>query len=241
VVWNITLVVKALAIVVRSVVWVGKVIVGSLSDATKFIYKFLLPVRLIAQAFVAAGKIIYSVWQILTGDVSLLDGLKAIGGAVFDFLATPFRWARDVISGVWNFISSVFDGMVRFFVAAGERIVSVFMNLPLVSTLRNLFATVRSFFSGDMTFFEAGKKMLVTLGEGIWSAVTYPFRMLKNALGKLRSLLPFSDAGLACRFDSVPNTGQCRQNSTSDKGEHFCRQCQGREHSIRQCFKKGFT
>jgi hypothetical protein len=53
---------------------------------------------------------------------------------------------------------------------------------------------VRSFFSGDMTFFEAGKKMLVTLGEGIWSAVTYPFRMLKNALGKLRSLLPFSDA-----------------------------------------------
>ena len=105
-------------------------IVGSLSYATKFIYKFLLPVRLIAQAFVAAG----------------------------------------------------------------ERIVSVFMNLPLVSTLRNLFATVRSFFSGDMTFFEAGKKMLVTLGEGIWSAVTYPFRMLKNALGKLRSLLPFSDA-----------------------------------------------
>ena len=194
VVWNITMVVKALAIVVRSVVWVGKVIVGSLIYATKFIYKFLLPVRLIAQAFVAAGKIIYSVWQILTGDVSLLDGLKAIGGAVFDFLATPFRWARDVISGVWSFITSVFDGMVRFFVAAGERIVSIFMNLPIVSTLRNLFATVRSFFSGDMTFFEAGKKMLVTLGEGIWSAVTYPFRMLKNALGKLRSLLPFSDA-----------------------------------------------
>ena len=50
VVWNITMVVKALAIVVRSVVWVGKVIVGSLIYATKFIYKFLLPVRLIALA-----------------------------------------------------------------------------------------------------------------------------------------------------------------------------------------------
>jgi len=194
VVWNITMVVKALAIVVRSVVWVGKVIVGSLIYAAKFIYKFLLPVRLIGQAFVAAGKIIYSVWQILTGDVSLLDGLKAIGGAVFDFLATPFRWARDVVSRAWNLITSVFDGLIRFFVATGERIVNVFMNLPLVSTLRNLFSAVKSFFSSDMTFFEAGKKMLITLGEGIWSAVTYPFRMLKNALGKLRSLLPFSDA-----------------------------------------------
>jgi hypothetical protein len=57
-----------------------------------------------------------------------------------------------------------------------------------------MFATVRSFFAGDTTFFEAGKKLLVTLGEGIWSAVTYPFTMLKNALGKLRNLLPFSDA-----------------------------------------------
>ena len=53
---------------------------------------------------------------------------------------------------------------------------------------------MRSFFAGDTTFFEAGKKLLVTLGEGIWSAVTYPFTMLKNALGKLRNLLPFSDA-----------------------------------------------
>ncbi len=68
------------------------------------------------------------------------------------------------------------------------------MNLPLVSTIRNLFATVKAFFSGDLTFFEAGKKLLVTLGKGIWSAVTYPFNMLKNALGKLRKLLPFSDA-----------------------------------------------
>ena len=53
---------------------------------------------------------------------------------------------------------------------------------------------MRSFFAGDTTFFEAGKRLLITLGEGIWSAVTYPFTMLKNALGKLRNLLPFSDA-----------------------------------------------
>jgi len=192
--WNLSLIVRALAVVVRSVVWVGKVIVGSLVGATKFIYKFLLPVRMIGEAFVAAGKIVYAVWQVLTGDISLLDGLKAIGGAVYDLLATPFRWARDVVVGVWNFISGIFTSIGRLVADAAGQIGQAILNLPIISTLRDLFATVRSFFAGDTTFFEAGKKLLVTLGEGIWSAVTYPFTMLKNALGKLRNLLPFSDA-----------------------------------------------
>jgi len=192
--WNLSLIVRALAVVVRSVVWVGKIIVGSLVGATKFIYKFLLPVRMIGEAFVAAGKIVYAVWQVLTGDISLLDGLKAIGGAVYDFLATPFRWARDVVVGVWNFISGIFTSIGRLLADAAGQIGQAILNLPIISTLRDLFATVRSFFAGDTTFFEAGKKLLITLGEGIWSAVTYPFTMLKNALGKLRNLLPFSDA-----------------------------------------------
>ena len=192
--WNLSLIVRALAVVVRSVVWVGKVIVGSLVGAAKFIYKFLLPVRMIGEAFMAAGKIVYAVWQVLTGDISLLDGLKAIGGAVYDFLATPFRWARDVVVGVWNFISGIFTSIGRLVADAAGQIGQAILNLPIISTLRDMFATVRSFFAGDTTFFEAGKKLLITLGEGIWSAVTYPFTMLKNALGKLRNLLPFSDA-----------------------------------------------
>ena len=192
--WNLSLIVRALAVVVRSVVWVGKIIVRSLIGATKFIYKFLLPVRMIGEAFVAAGKMVYAVWQVLTGDISLLDGLKAIGGAVYDFLATPFRWARDVVVGVWNFISGIFTSIGRLVADAAGQIGQAILNLPIISTLRDLFATVRSFFAGDTTFFEAGKKLLVTLGEGIWSAVTYPFTMFKNALGKLRNLLPFSDA-----------------------------------------------
>jgi hypothetical protein len=192
--WNLTIVFRTLAVVVRGFVWMGKVIVGALVNTAKFIYKFLLPVRLIAAAFIAAGKIIYAVWQVLTGDISLLEGLKAIGGAVFDFLATPFRWARDVVVGVWNFISGIFTSIGRLVTDAAAMIGNAFLNLPIISSLRDLFATIRSFFTGDTTFFEAGKKLLITLGEGIWSAVTYPFTMLKNALSKLRGLLPFSDA-----------------------------------------------
>jgi TP901 family phage tail tape measure protein len=192
--WNLTVIFRTLAVVVRAFVWAGKIIVGALVHAAKFINKFLLPIRLMAAAFVAAGKIIYAVWQVLTGDISLIEGLKAIGGAVFDFLATPFRWVRDVVVGVWNFISIIFTSIGRLVIDAAALIGNAFLNLPIISTLRDLFATIRGFFAGDTTFFEAGKKLLITLGEGIWSAVTYPFTMLKNALSKLRGLLPFSDA-----------------------------------------------
>ena len=99
-----------------------------------------------------------------------------------------------MVVGVWNFISGIFTSIGRLVADAAGQIGQAILNLPIISTLRELFATVRSFFAGDTTFFEAGKKLLVTLGEGIWSAVTYPFTMLKNALGKLRNLLPFSDA-----------------------------------------------
>jgi TP901 family phage tail tape measure protein len=192
--WNLSLIIRALAAVVRTVVWLGKTVVGTMVSAARFVYKFLLPIRLIGEAFLAAGRIIYAVWQVLTGDISLLDGLKSIGGVVFGFLVTPFRWARDVVVGVWNFISGFFTSIGHFVVETASQIAQAVLNLPIISTLRDLFATVQSFFAGDTTFFEAGKKLLITLGKGILSAATYPFTMLKNALGKLRGLLPFSDA-----------------------------------------------
>ncbi|MCB2141524.1 phage tail tape measure protein, partial [bacterium] len=190
----LTLVIKTLAVVVRAAVWVGKVIVGSLVMAGKFIGKFLLPVRMLGQAFVSAGKIIYSVWQILTGDVSLLDGLKAIGGAVFNFLTTPFRWARDVVAGVFGFIRDTFTVIGGFFTTAAARIGEAILNLPVIATLRQMLATVRDLFAGDTTFLEAGKRLIMTLGEGIVSMATYPYRKVKEVLGRIRNLLPFSDA-----------------------------------------------
>jgi len=190
----ITLVIKTLAVLVGAVAWVGKVIVGAFIMAGKFIVKFLLPVRMLGQAFVSAGKIIYAVWQILTGDVSLLDGLKAIGRAVFDFLTTPFCWARDVVVGVWGFISGTFTAMGGFFTSAAARIGEAILNLPIIATLRHLFTTVRDFFTGDTTFLEAGKRLIMTLGDGIVSMATYPYRKVKEVLGKIRNLLPFSDA-----------------------------------------------
>ncbi len=190
----LTMVIRTLVVMVRAVVWTGKVIVDSLIHAGKFAFKFLLPIRLIAQAFISTGKIIYSVWEMLSGDVSMLGGLQAIGGAVFDFIATPFYWLRDVIIGFWNFTTSLFKGLGQLFMGIGQLLGQAIMNLPIVATLRSVFSAVQSYLAGDVTFFEAGKNILMALGNGIWSAVTYPYQMLKNGLGKLRALLPFSDA-----------------------------------------------
>ncbi len=193
-IYPMILVARVLAVVVRAVVWLAKMIVMGFVESARFILKFLLPVRLLVEAFRLAGQVIYSVWQILTGDVSLTEGLKNIGGAVLRFLATPFRWARDVITAIWDGIKVLFVGAWRLLASMASALTSAFLNLPLVSTLVNVFGAVRSFLSGDLGFFEAGKAVLMAFAQGIWATVTFPYQMLKKALGWLRRLLPFSDA-----------------------------------------------
>ena len=193
-IYPMILVARVLAVVARAVVWLAKMIVMGFVESARFILKFLFPVRLLVEAFRLSGQVIYSVWQILTGDVSLTEGLKNIGGAVLRFLATPFRWAWDVITAIWDGIKVLFVGAWRLLGSMASALTSAFLNLPLVSTLVNVFGAVRSFLSGDLGFFEAGKAVLMAFARGIWATVTLPYQMLKKALGWLRRLLPFSDA-----------------------------------------------
>ena len=194
VVYGLVGVIEAVAWVVGAFARLGQAVVTAAVKAGQFLYTFFLPLRLLVEALRMVGRIAATVWQVLSGDLSVTDGLKAIGRAVVDYLATPFRWARDVVTGVWNFVRGLFGTFGRFVTDAAASVLAAFMNLPLVRTLTDVFGAVTSFLAGDTTFFEAGKRILVALGEGIWSAVTYPFEQLKRALGRLRSLLPFSDA-----------------------------------------------
>ncbi len=194
VVYGLVGVIEVVAWVVRAFIGLGKVIVTALIEAGQYLYKFFLPLRLLAQALLLMGRVAATLWQVLTGDLSVLDGLKAIGRAVVDFLATPFRWARDVVAGIWGVLQALFSTVSGFFYSVAATLVRVFMDLPLVGTLTVVFSAVKSFLAGDTTFFEAGKRILIALGKGIWSAATYPFELFKQALGRLRSLLPFSDA-----------------------------------------------
>ena len=194
VVYGLVGVIQVVAWVVRGFVQLGQAVVTSVVKAAQFLYRFFLPLRLLAQALVLVGRVAATLWQVLTGDLSVIDGLKAIGRAVLDYLATPFRWARDVVTGVWGVLQAVFSTVSGFFYSVAAALVRVFVDLPLVRTLTEVFSAVQSFLSGDTTFFEAGKRILIAVGKGIWAAATYPFDVLKQALGWLRSLLPFSDA-----------------------------------------------
>ena len=49
-----------------------------------------------AVVVVAVVKIAYTLWQMLTGNISVLDGLKKIGVAVPGFLLTPFPWVNTM-------------------------------------------------------------------------------------------------------------------------------------------------
>jgi TP901 family phage tail tape measure protein len=194
IIYPLSWVIRLVALVVRAVIWLVKTIVQGVIYAVKLLYKFALPFRLLINAIVAVVKIAYTLWQALTGDISILEGLRSIGGIIIDYLGTPFRWVRDVAVGYWNFIKGLFSGIAGFFKWAGGLIVSAIMNLPLVQTLAGIWRNIRAFFTGDKTFFEAGKGILVAIGKGIWSAITLPFRLIWKALKWVRDLLPFSDA-----------------------------------------------
>ena len=194
VIYGLVGVIETIAWVVRAFATLGKAVVTAAIKAGQFLYRFYLPFRMLIEGLRLAVRIAITLWRVLSGEMSLIDGLRTIGRAVMDYLTAPFRWARDVVTSVWDFVSGLFGSFGRFVSSAAASVVGALRNLPIVRTLLDIFGEVRRFFAGDITFFEAGKNILIALGEGIWSAVTYPFEMLKRALGWLRSLLPFSDA-----------------------------------------------
>ncbi len=194
VIYPLVFVIRTVALVVRAVVWLGRVIIGAFIAAAPYVYEFFLPLRMLVQGLLMVGRVAYTVWRMIIGQVSVVDGLKSIGGAIFQFLSTPFAWVRDVASATWGYLRGMFSAVGGFFRSAGTALLSIFTNLPVVGTLARMFGTVRAFLSGQFSFSEAGKEILITLAQGMWSAATYPFEMMRRALGWLRRLLPFSDA-----------------------------------------------
>lgn len=195
VIWNLSLLVRGLAVVVRAITWAAKIIVAGLVWAGKFAYRFLLPVRMIAQAFVAAGRIIHTVWRILTGDMSVVNGLKAIAGAVGQFLLTPFQWAKDVLAGLWSGLKSIPSAIGSLFAGLGNVILLPFR------LIGHVFEWIRGFFIGDGggilgNVFSFGASILRMLGGGILSLALLPLRLLQDVFGKVLGFFSGGEGGL---------------------------------------------
>jgi phage-related protein len=174
-------VIRIVAAVVQGIVWFGKTVVTAFVAAAPYVYRFSLPLRMIVQALLAVGRVAYAVWRMLSGDISVVDGLKAIGSAVYDFLATPFQWVRDVASAAWGFLQSLFSGLGGVFRSAGTTLLSFLQSLPVVSTVIKLFGSVRSLISGQINFAGAGERILVTLAQGMLSMLSLPVEVLRYA------------------------------------------------------------
>ncbi len=59
--------------------------------------------------------------------------------------------------------------------------------------IKNFFVGIGNWFNVQ-SWYDSGRKLVTTLASGIWDAAKLPFTAAKNVLGKVRNLLPFSDA-----------------------------------------------
>lgn len=85
------------------------------------------------------------------------------------------------------------DTVVEFFSSAWERIKSLFMSFHPLGWMMSGFSALTDWL-GSFSLFDSGKALLQTMADGIKSAVSAPVEAVKGALGKVREMLPFSDA-----------------------------------------------
>ena len=198
--------VTGIAVVIKAAVCLGKSIGNALIMAAPYILKLFLPLRILIQWFRTVGSVVYTVWQMIAGNVSVIDGLRSIGSAISSFLATPFLWARDVASAAWRFIQNVFTSLRGFISSTASALFSILANLPIGNAILRALGAVRSAVSGAFSYvlsamsnlasaaFQSGRSIMTTLASGIKSAIMAPYEAAKSVLNRIRRLLPFSDA-----------------------------------------------
>ncbi len=208
VIYNFVFTIRVVTLVVKAVVWLGRTIAGAFAAAAPYVYRLFLPVRMLIQAVLTVGSVVYAVWQMITGNVSVVAGLRAIGSAVTSYLATPFLWARDVVTAAWRAIvssaSAAWSGIRSMASSATGWLRAPFASLARAAS--SAWSTVTSAVSGAFSFvmsstrnlvsqaFQSGRSVMNTIANGIRSAAAAPFEAARAALSRLRRLLPFSDA-----------------------------------------------
>lgn len=149
---------------------------------------------------------------------AIITGVQALPGliaSVWSFtaalLANPVTWivigiialivAIVLLAQNWDavttWISGVWNGFVAGFKATCAQVGEFFGGLwqGITDTFVNGIQGIKDFFLGIPEWFkESGAKIMTTFAEGIKSAVTAPINAVKNGLGKIREMLPFSDA-----------------------------------------------
>lgn len=175
-------VIRLVAGVVGAVSWLVTTIVKGLMIAGKALLKFFLPLRLLLSGIQTVGRVLFTFWQLFSGQISAVDGLKKVGRAVTDFLLTPFRWALDVIASLREGAKVLLATVALMFFSAGKAMVSMITNLP---GIKQLFQFGKALNEKRAVFFKAGRQWMLALSKGIFSALALPLKILKKGFSKL--------------------------------------------------------
>jgi phage-related protein len=132
----------------------------------------------------AIGPFIMAALNVIIGIIK--GGFKiimAIVGFVWSTIKSIIEIAWSIISGIITTALGIFTGDWEM---AWEGVKSIF---------EGIWNGIKDFISGiGQFFYDSGKAIIETLVDGIKSVAEAPVKAFKNIFGKVRDLLPFSDA-----------------------------------------------
>lgn len=136
-------------------------------------------------AFMQLGEAFDEVWS------TLADAFGLVGDALAE-LFSLFGTEGDESITLWRTLGEIVGvSLASAFklMAAGVRVA-----IAPIRMVTEAIRTMISFFKGDISLYEAGRKLLSTLVDGIVSMAMAPYEAVKSILTRVRNLLPFSDA-----------------------------------------------
>lgn len=154
--------------------------IGFLAKAFQFLRLVMLanPVIAIIAAIAVAAFLIYKYWdKIKAFFKAVWEGVKKIFSVTWEWIKKMFlnytpqgliikHWAKiaTFFSEMWSKVKAIFMAHVNFILGLGT------------------------------TFYNAGKNIVKSIWEGIKSMAHKPIEAIKNMVGKIRNMLPFSPA-----------------------------------------------
>ncbi|WP_419787211.1 phage tail tape measure protein [Pseudodesulfovibrio sp.] len=133
------------------------------------------------------GLIVLAVVGLIAGLVALYNKCDTAREIMDDFAAGAML--------IWEGIKSAASAVSDFFsILSGVGIMGViaYYFTDIYNAAGKLWEGLKSLFDFDLT--ESGRKLFMTLADGIKSVITMPYDLVKSGLQKVRQLLPFSDA-----------------------------------------------
>ncbi len=132
--------------------------------------------------------------------LTAIAGLRAVSVAM---LTTPAGWliagiAALVAAGYllwrnWDRVSKALSSVWQWLGEKGKKLLNVFLWLnPITAPVKAINTLIKFLFGVNL--FEAGKRMIETLWQGILAFAMKPVEAVKGIAEKIRNLLPFSPA-----------------------------------------------